>query len=80
MQPFSLQLKQARSQAGLTQAALAEMLGVAQITLRKWEAGDREPPVDPPLTQGDVLRFLDEFNHSGARIARSPAPSRDSAR
>lgn len=39
-------LKKARIDAGLTQADLANRLGVAVITVKKWEAGDRAPTIE----------------------------------
>lgn len=34
-----------RKKAGLTQRALAAMVGVAEITVRKWESGERAPRI-----------------------------------
>lgn len=34
-----------RKKAGLTQAQLAEKLGVAQGAIANWEAGDRKPNI-----------------------------------
>lgn len=39
-------IKEAREQAGLTQAQLAEKIGVAQSHVARWEAGDRNPKLD----------------------------------
>lgn len=36
-------LKEAREAAGLTQAQAAEALGVHELTVSRWERGDREP-------------------------------------
>ena len=42
---FSRMLKSARKEAGLTQKALAEILGVATGTVQQWELGIRFPRV-----------------------------------
>lgn len=39
-------IKQFRKDKGLTQKELATKLGVAEITIRKYESGDREPKLD----------------------------------
>ena len=36
-------IKQVRHTAGLTQAELAEALGVSQPTVNRWETGETEP-------------------------------------
>lgn len=41
--PFKEKLKEARTQAGLTQLALAEMVGLTKQTITKYETGIREP-------------------------------------
>jgi transcriptional regulator with XRE-family HTH domain len=38
-------LREARERKGLTQAQLAERLGVDQAVIAKWESGSREPRV-----------------------------------
>lgn len=38
-------LKAARMAAGLTQTQLAEMVGVQQRDISRWESGNREPGV-----------------------------------
>lgn len=40
---FRLRLKELRENAGLSQYAFAEKIGVAQSTVGGWEAGKREP-------------------------------------
>ena len=57
---FAAQLKQARANAGLTQAEVAELIGVTVQTVKSWEAGRREPPVEPVLAQADILSRLAE--------------------
>lgn len=48
---FAQNLKRMRAARGLSQAELAETIGVSEITLRKYEAGERYPK-DPII---DVL-------------------------
>jgi len=36
-------LRELREQAGMTQAALAEVIGVQRLAVARWEAGTREP-------------------------------------
>lgn len=38
-------LKELRDQRGLTQEQLATALGVARLTVLRWENGDTEPPL-----------------------------------
>lgn len=37
-------VKEARLEAGLTQAKMAEIMGIPKRTIEAWEAGDRTPP------------------------------------
>lgn len=48
-------LRAARDAAGLTRAALAERVGCAAVTIRKWEAGERNPNPDHMMRVGDAL-------------------------
>ena len=43
---WSQRVRQYRSRSGLTQAALAEMFGVEERTVRRWESGISRPPAD----------------------------------
>ncbi|WP_283171500.1 helix-turn-helix domain-containing protein [Curtanaerobium respiraculi] len=45
---FAQNLKRMRAAKGLSQAELAEIIGVSEITLRKYEAGERYPK-DPTV-------------------------------
>lgn len=38
-------LAPARNRVGVTQVALAEMLGVHHVTVARWETGEREPDI-----------------------------------
>ena len=55
---FAAQLKQARHAAGLSQSQAAERLGVTPQTVKNWEAGRREPPEQPVLTQRQVIQAI----------------------
>lgn len=55
---FAAQIKQARSDAGLSQSEAAALLAVTPQTIKNWEAGRREPPSNPVLTQADILNRL----------------------
>lgn len=39
-----VELKRIREELGMTQAQLAEAIGVHRVTVAKWEAGDRGIP------------------------------------
>ena len=43
---FGNRLKQLRKSKGLNQTQLAEILGVHEITVRRWELGQREPRLE----------------------------------
>ena len=59
---FAAQLKQARADAGLSQSEAADLLAVTPQTVKNWEAGRREPPDTPILTQAEILKRLSESN------------------
>ena len=52
---FGANLKQARESAGITQVSLAEMLGVRQKDISRWERNDRTPNV---LTFGRLCKAV----------------------
>jgi transcriptional regulator with XRE-family HTH domain len=52
---FAAQLKTARLAAGLTQAELAELIGVTRLTVSKWERGESSPPPEPIPSQSEIL-------------------------
>lgn len=39
-------IRQARKSRGLTQAELAEQLGLSEMTVRRWESGQRSPRME----------------------------------
>lgn len=49
------QLQALRKQRGLSQAKLAEMVGVEQPTIQRWESGKRVPDLESLQTLADVL-------------------------
>lgn len=55
---FRIRLKQLREAAGLSQAALAEILGVAQSTVGMWENGKNNP------TRAKLIQLANTFNVS----------------
>lgn len=70
---WSQRVRQYRSRTGLTQAALAEMFGVEERTVRRWETGVSRPPADVrvklemapvPYVPRPTLSALKDFVHS----------------
>lgn len=55
---FATTFKQARQKAGLSAAEAAELLNVTRMTIHNWESGKREPPIQAPLTQAQILKTL----------------------
>lgn len=53
---FNTRLKEARKNAGMTQAELAEILGIAKSTLSGYESGSSEPSV---AMTAQIMRALD---------------------
>ncbi len=43
---ISERIRQQRKEKGLTQAGLAELLGMSEMTIRRWEAGKSSPRID----------------------------------
>jgi transcriptional regulator with XRE-family HTH domain len=52
---FSDDFAKARQAAGLTQAELAELIGVTRLTVSKWERGESSPPPEPIPSQSEIL-------------------------
>ncbi len=60
---YAKNLKQARKWAGMTQAELARKAGIATITVRQYEAGNRKPTTDNWFAIADALHLsIDELN------------------
>jgi transcriptional regulator with XRE-family HTH domain len=49
-----------REARGLSQRRLARLLGVDQVTIYRWEAGNRKPPILLERALRDVDRELQE--------------------
>ena len=74
---FASRLKQAREQAGLTQQAFADKLGVTKNSISNYENGVSSPKWDILLKIFDVLHvdpnflYQDNFSHIEAASLRS---------
>ena len=70
---FASRLKQAREQAGLTQQAFADKLGVTKNSISNYENGVSSPKWDILLKIFDVLHFdpnfLYQYNFSPIEVA-----------
>lgn len=53
---FAEKLKALRTDAGINQVALAQILGVTQVTVSLYESGRREPDLD------DLMSICDRMN------------------
>jgi transcriptional regulator with XRE-family HTH domain len=62
--PTPAELKQARKTLGLTQAALAERLGVSANTVARWERGNLEPGY-PEMLRLAIASLLREADATG---------------
>ncbi len=60
-------IKREREKLGLSQAALAELLGVAENTVWRWEVGQRKPH---PVVLKAIQTVLAEVRESGPREAK----------
>lgn len=56
---FGERLRLARETAGLTQEQLADLLGVDQVQVSKWERGNTQPRMDRLQRIGAAVGFLD---------------------
>jgi transcriptional regulator with XRE-family HTH domain len=56
--------REIRQAAGVSQARLAAELGVAELTVARWETGTRTPRGDMRRQYGRVLTELDRLTHS----------------
>lgn len=56
---FGERLRLAREAAGLTQERLADLLGVDQVQISKWERGNTQPRMDRLQRIGAAVGYLD---------------------
>ena len=64
---MKLYLRDLRRKNNLTQAELAERLGVHENTIRRWETGDNEP------RSNDLLKLCEILGCSEAELLNGPA-------
>lgn len=55
--PISQNMKKARTEAGLSQIALANKLGVSQKDISRWENGERVPTIQSLKKFCEVLKI-----------------------
>lgn len=65
---MNFDLKARRETLGLTQAQLADKLGIAANTIARWERGEREPEGGNMLDL--ALRYLELSQSRGGQIAK----------
>ena len=71
---FAHQLKQARASVGMTQAALAETVGVSPQTISAYEKGEKQPSLDKAAAIAEALEIsLDKL--CGVRVPRPMLPT-----
>lgn len=61
------QIRAARHKAGLTQAALAQLIGTRERNIIRWENGQHEPRWEHVVAIADATRQPMEFFRSGLR-------------
>ena len=66
---FAEKLKALRTDAKLNQVALAQLLGVTQVTVSLYESGRREPNLD------DLMNICERLNTSPNELLGFEAPS-----
>lgn len=68
---FALTLRCYRKRLGLDQDELAELLGVAQATISRWEAGIRVPkdPVEVLMRLHELIEVFDDVVDDVAELA-----------
>lgn len=65
---FGRKLRELRTRAGLSQAALAESLGVPQSAISQWESGIHSPAVT------DIPTIADALGVEPGELFKPPAP------
>ncbi|WP_430622555.1 helix-turn-helix domain-containing protein [Adlercreutzia faecimuris] len=58
---FGKRLRQARMDAGLTQQALADLIGVSLRNYQNYEQGSRNPPLDTLASIAATLRVSADY-------------------
>ena len=58
---ISERIRQQRKEKGLTQADLAELLGMSEMTIRRWEAGKSSPRIDELQKVASMLETSVEY-------------------
>jgi transcriptional regulator with XRE-family HTH domain len=66
-QPFRLFVPEWRKDKGLTQQQLADRLGTSDVTVSRWETGDRKPDQDAQQAIAEALgiEWQDLFRSPG---------------
>ena len=73
-QPVKLYLAEHREKYGLTQQQVADRLGTSDVTISRWETGERRPDVNAQAAYAEALRADMHFTE----LWRDPArPSAD---
>lgn len=67
-------LKEIRKSRGLTQKQLANLVGVSETNISRYESGDRDPPLD---TLVRIAAVLNATTDSLLGIEKAPAPERN---
>lgn len=67
--------REVRKRAGLTQAEIADAIGVSQPTIGLWETGKRVPRGAPALRYAEALETLEQ----GAEATHHPTGGSDAA-
>ncbi len=57
---FAERLKELRKKAGITQEQLAEIIGIHEATIRRWELSQRQPRMDEIKKLAQALNVTDD--------------------
>ena len=63
-------IRSLRERSGYTQATLARAIGVSDMTIRRWESGQREPRAS------EIAKLCEVLGVSEAELLRGPAEER----
>lgn len=64
-----------RKEAGLSQEAFAEKLGVSRQSVSKWESGNVMPDIDKIISMCDIFGVSTDYLLTGAEEEKAPAAS-----